>query len=625
MNKVRKMIKALFFRCLLLLGLLANAHANANGALLEDIYTDALNVLPNKLISSLSSDLKIKAARLNKVKIDLCLNDIPDRFIYASYNAFFNQIKFAKSLLKSARRCPAKLRKVLLKKMVHELFHVYDIKSPTKPIETNLFCKRIKARKSQQCKDLDKQKKRWYKISDSVIFKNAVMIKGRTGKDFKGLRALAPYEATNIAEFSAVNFEAFIYDKNYQCRRPSLYRYFSKHFDHTPYKGKICNTTNKVYEKLQTFDLDPARIYQVDYLLATKGQAIYSRFGHSKIRLAVCAPTEYDQNNNVLIEATPYGEGCLKDLDHHIVITFNASIPDGNIEMIKGIDGTYPAIMSIQSLRGAMREYNQIEFRDLNSYKLNFDEKTKNHFIKRVQELFWDYKGSYKFFSANCASAIYKMIAGSFDNIDINLERPVTPYGVLEALGKHKIIDIENLTEKFRSKSYFLNLIFKNLNRYGMGLKDLDTYFQYDAQERFEIFSKYYDLEIASLSFRERKKIISSLIVLENHLLATQKQELLERGHKALQEEEEEETKESLLDEQSFILQQGYGIPSVAEFQKLTKGSKSLEESFAQKQIQVEEILNNDLSFRTLKAEGLRLIDNLNWLKRKLKQKRTSK
>ena len=101
------------------------------------------------------------------------------------------------------------------------------------------------------------------------------------------------YELTAPNEFVAVNLEYFLLDPDYACRRPALHRYFSDHFAWAP----SANTCPQALPYLQAeegepplLELDPARVYAVDYLLAEGNEKPMSRWGHSMLRLVICAP-----------------------------------------------------------------------------------------------------------------------------------------------------------------------------------------------------------------------------------------------------------------------------------------------------------------------------------------------
>jgi hypothetical protein len=101
------------------------------------------------------------------------------------------------------------------------------------------------------------------------------------------------------------------------------------------------------------YELDPSRVYQIHYLHASEGEATVSSFGHSMLRVVMCAP------------GRTIGRDCFKDIDHHIVLSFRANVGDIKTDTIKGITGEYPSQLIIMSLKDAIKEYNVRELRDL--------------------------------------------------------------------------------------------------------------------------------------------------------------------------------------------------------------------------------------------------------------------
>ncbi|MDC6673846.1 hypothetical protein OEZ80_26115, partial [Leclercia adecarboxylata] len=131
-----------------------------------------------------------------------------------------------------------------------------------------------------------------------------------------------PYELTSPLEFVAVNLEYFLLDPSYACRRPSLQRYLRDHFSWAPENAADCAddypflNAGREFGRTPLLSLDPARVYEVDYLFAEANDAWVSRWGHSMLRLVICAPGREP------------GPGCRLDLDHHLVLSFRAFVDD---------------------------------------------------------------------------------------------------------------------------------------------------------------------------------------------------------------------------------------------------------------------------------------------------------
>ena len=130
-----------------------------------------------------------------------------------------------------------------------------------------------------------------------MLFRSYVGRRGEREQDnHQIVRSPDLYEVTNPKEFVAVNMEYFLLDPAYACRRPALYRYYKEHFGWAPAAKDQCpkvfaflNAGND-FAKQPLGTVDPERVYAVDYLLAEANQEWASRWGHSMLRLVICAP-----------------------------------------------------------------------------------------------------------------------------------------------------------------------------------------------------------------------------------------------------------------------------------------------------------------------------------------------
>lgn len=243
------------------------------------------------------------------------------------------------------------------------------------------------------------------------------------------------YEQQSPAEMFAVNLEYFLTDPEYQCRRPSMNKYLMNHFGHQPFQTKNCAPYMKIvdpqFSKVENalVSIDPNRIYQVHYLLAGRGQGISSRFGHSMFRLVICAPGK------------PLGPDCMKDINHHIVLSFRAFIDTPEINNLKGLRGKYPSTLFFLPFLKVVEEYTKKELRDLESYPLRLSREHIADFAKRAVETHWSYSGKYYFISNNCAVESMNMIRSATFIPHLLSEASVTPYGLRNDLARAGLLD----------------------------------------------------------------------------------------------------------------------------------------------------------------------------------------
>lgn len=233
------------------------------------------------------------------------------------------------------------------------------------------------------------------------------------------------YELTNPAEFVAVNLEHFLLDPEYACRRPALHRHFAQHL-RVPAAETEC-APGQVFMQLDRdapplLQIDPERIYEIDYLLAEPDDRVMSRWGHGMLRLVVCAP-----------HRTP-GPDCRLDLSHHRVLSFRAFVDDVQISNWRGLTGSYPSRLFVLPLAQVVDEYTKVELRGLRSVPLRLDRAEIAALLERAAKLHWSYDGRYYFLSNNCAVETFKLLHDGVPRLAAERLASLTPTGLLRKL-----------------------------------------------------------------------------------------------------------------------------------------------------------------------------------------------
>jgi hypothetical protein len=171
----------------------------------------------------------------------------------------------------------------------------------------------------------------------------------RTSKNAFRDRTPDRYELASPVEFVAVNLEYFLLDPAYACRRPALHDYFAAHFGSAPPKAACA--PDLVYLQAGADaaasplrELDPERVYAVEYLLAEGNDRPMSRWGHSMLRLVICAP------------GRARGPDCRLDLQYHQVLSFRAFVGDVQISSWRGLTGSYPSRLFLLPLEQVIDE-----------------------------------------------------------------------------------------------------------------------------------------------------------------------------------------------------------------------------------------------------------------------------
>lgn len=259
-------------------------------------------------------------------------------------------------------------------------------------------------------------------------------VAGRRSRNDFVARTPDPYELTRPSEFVAVNLEHFVLDPAYGCRRPALHRHLAAHFD-LPTTVPACAPGLPFLEvdaeagDASLLALDPSRVYAVDYLLAEGNTQAMSRWGHSMLRLVICAPGRMP------------GPDCRFDLAHHRVLSFRAFVGDVQISGWRGLTGSYPSRLFLLPMDQVIEEYTRVELRGLQSLPLRLDDTEVAGLLERAAQLHWSYDGRYYFISNNCAVETWKLLREGVPRLAAEPLASITPTGLLAKLERRGIAD----------------------------------------------------------------------------------------------------------------------------------------------------------------------------------------
>ncbi|MCM2324416.1 MAG: DUF4105 domain-containing protein [Oligoflexia bacterium] len=305
-------------------------------------------------------------------------------------------------------------------------------------------------------------------------------------------RSPDPYEYQNAAENFAVNLEYFLLDPEYACRRPTFHDFYRRHFGVTPARAS-CEISPKAFlasyrpGETTVVNLDPERIYEVHYLLAAEGRDVSSRWGHAMFRLVVCAP------GRVL------GPDCLKDVGHHVAVSYRANITGLSFSSVGGLLGKYPSQMFLLPFLDTVSEYTKGELRDVLSYPLKLDRTQLRSFVLRALEQHWQYSDRYYFVTKNCATESLGFLQGALNDHPVAGE-PVgirVPTELAELFERYGLLDrgaVDGPAAKgryrFPSMLRSAEASFESLRSAGItGELSLEEYFtRTSASERLALF-----------------------------------------------------------------------------------------------------------------------------------------
>ena len=344
------------------------------------------------------------------------------------------------------------VRQELLATVLHELTHIYD-RARLWPTAERTLIQRCTRRSNSagligipdECRG---QTERRFTLSDDPRLLDLAgwqQYVGRRGEREQHNRQVARspdlYEISSPKEFVAVNMEYFLLDPSYACRRPALYRYYKERFGWAPPARDTCSNTfaflnaGNDFAKQPLGQVDPERVYAVDYLLAEANQNWVSRWGHSMLRLVICAP------------GRPRGPDCRLDLDQHLVLSYRAFVGDVQLSSWDGLVGKYPSRLFVLPLAQVIDEYTKTELRSLASVPLNLSRKEIEEVVEHAAEMHWSYDGNYFFLSNNCAVESLKLLRSGSNNKQLVGLDSIMPNGLLEVLKGRGLADTSVLDD----------------------------------------------------------------------------------------------------------------------------------------------------------------------------------
>ena len=256
----------------------------------------------------------------------------------------------------------------------------------------------------------------------------------RTSRNAFSDRSPDRYELSKPSEFVAVNLEHFLLDPDYACRRPALHRYFSGRFHWSPphaacAPGQVFLRADPEEGEAALLPLAASRVYAVDYLLAAANEQPMSRWGHSMLRLVICAPGRAP------------GPACRLDLRYHRVLSVRAFVDDVQISSWRGLTGSYPSRLFLLPLDQVIDEYTKVELRGLQSIPLRLDQAEIADLLERAAQLHWTYDGRYYFIGNNCAVETFKLLHDGVPRLAGESLSSITPTGLLRRLEKAGVAD----------------------------------------------------------------------------------------------------------------------------------------------------------------------------------------
>ncbi len=493
------------------------------------------------------------------------------------------------------------VRQELLATVLHELTHLYDRARLWSPAEKSLLLRCQRQLKSQglvgQMDDCRGHTERRFTLSDDPRLLDLAgwpQYVGHRGEREANNRQIARspdvYELSNPREFVAVNMEYFLLDPAYACRRPALFRYYQAQFDGwAPANSEACPGTfaylnaGRDFARQPLGKLDPERVYAVDYLLAEANDQWASRWGHSMLRLVICAP------------GRPRGPDCRLDMDQHLVLSYRAFVGDLQLSSWDGLTGVYPSRLFVLPLSQVIEEYTKVELRGLVSVPLKLDRPQLEALVERAAEQHWSYDGNYYFLSNNCAVETLKLLRSGTDQAQLQTLDNIMPNGLLEVLSGRGLADLSVLDDRnealrrgyrfdsFRDRYQAMFNVLKE--RLPIAQKEVDDWISLPASERRSWFERA-DLRASAAMLlleqaAQRRQLLLAQDELKRRYLSD---DALANGNSGVAGK----TLEKILANSGFLsrpaelLEGGYGLPQASEWQHLQQESASRQQQLRQ-------------------------------------------
>ena len=483
------------------------------------------------------------------------------------------------------------VRQELLATVLHELTHIYD-RARLWPSQDKGMLTRCKRQQSSlgdiglpaQCRG---QAERRFTLSDDPRLLDLAgwpQYVGRRGAREQHNRQLVrspdSYELSSPKEFIAVNMEYFLLDPSFACRRPAINRYLSEHFGWAPEqsscaKGLPFLNAGNDFARQPLGEIDPERVYSVDYLLAEANQNWVSRWGHSMLRLVICAP------------GRPRGPDCRLDLDQHLVLSYRAFVNDLQLSSWDGLTGAYPSRLFVLPLGQVIDEYTKTELRSLASIPIKFSRPEIESLVRHAAEMHWSYDGNYYFLSNNCAVETLKLLRSGSANPRLADLDSIVPNGLLEVLEARGLADTSVLDDPrealrlgYRFDSYRdrYQAMFQVLRQQlPVPQATVESWLEQTAEQRRQWFARADLRTSAALLLLEQASLRRQLLLAQDEV----KQRYFDaRAQNDGSIAKANETLQQILANSGFLSRpaellgtQGYGLPQADERRQLQKSS----------------------------------------------------
>lgn len=210
--------------------------------------------------------------------------------------------------------------------------------------------------------------------------------------------------ATNPANELLATYKAITVNANIQCKYPARNAYLLKHFPklETQLPDANCEEYEDWLTRLNTFSV-------VLVFASAQLNSPSSMYGHTFLRFD---PKNVEEHSTYLSYA----------------LNFGATVPDdagGFSYALRGLTGGYPGNFAANPYFEKIKEYNQLENRDLWEYTLNLNQSEIDFMLAHM----WELKGvnfDYFFFDENCSFRLLELLDVARPNLELVKEFTLT-------------------------------------------------------------------------------------------------------------------------------------------------------------------------------------------------------
>lgn len=447
--------------------------------------------------------------------------------------------------------------------LIHELAHAYDLNRFDSVEEKSdyIHCLRKKRNAkikgiSQACQALLKKYQNSSRVSQTSEFKRRTYWQGVIphNNNEHPQRAHDLYQYKNAYETFAVNFEYYILDENFRCKKPVLADLYD-----TLFYGEVQKKCERKFNQVVTrkdgsylkHNLLADRVYQIDLVYVSKGKSLASRFGHTLIRVVLCAPERMNPYDQSLIHQRKVSSDCLQDTDYHVYFSFAADLPGPEYDALRGLTGQYNLKLFALNYSEVKQKYLIHELRDLHYYKLGLSDSDKKLLLNRLVEQYWQYTSNYHYLWDNCATEMQDTFRLIFD-LDSDLIK--SPSGLIREFKNKEFIASEPNEIKRNYLSYYL----KAADYLNLKIKNKKQLLDYLLSPRTFEYERIYAAIEGQEDKTLRRKMISAFSFLESYRIKRIQNEIMGNIYDFLKKDQ---VSFILRDYFPFSVSSDYGIP----------------------------------------------------------------